>query len=198
MNNELINKKNLLMVVDYQNDFVSPTGKIADVLKDGLFSSQKISSKIQKLINFWHKKNAPIVFLVSDYNTKHCIGEYKKFKKSGPYGDIAKKGTWGFELYKITPLEKDKFIIKNFMDGFYKTKLREYLKSKKISTLYFCGINTDVCVFHTAIGAAVRGYKVFIIEDATATPNKKNKKIFIDYMRDIVGIKPILAKEIVK
>lgn len=185
--------KDILIVVDYQNDFVSEKGKVAKRLKANFSKLQKISKKIQGLIDVWHGKDNPVLFLVSDYDSKYYTGEYKKFRETkSAYGNTALKNTWGYELYKLEPGKKDKFITKHFLNGFYKTNLENYLKTEKIDSIYFCGVNTDVCVFHAAIGSMIRGYKTYVIEDATETISP-NKQIFLDYLDKYLGVNLITS-----
>ena len=183
--------KELLIIVDYQNDFISPDGQVAKRLGNKvLHNGQALADKIQILINKWHQENRLIIFLISDYSLKNYEGFFKKARSKNAYGDAAHKGTWGHKLYKLKPGPKDYFVIKNYFDGFYKSDLEKFLKKNKVDTIYLCGINTDVCVFHTAIGASIRGYKTFVIEDATETITPY-KKIFINYLKNIVGVKLI-------
>lgn len=51
------------------------------------------------------------------------------------------------------------------------TGLSGYLKEKKISELYFCGLATDICVYFTLKDALEEGFKVNLIEDATRPLN---------------------------
>lgn len=192
-------KKDLLIIVDYQNDFVSNDGKVARKIKANFSKLQAISGVIQKLINNRHKKNQLILFLLNDYNTKFYKGEYKKYRETkSAYGNTGLVGTWGHKLYKIKQGEKDKVLVKHFSGGFYKTKLDDFLKNYGIKELYIVGVNTDVCVFQTALEAAIRGYKVNVIEDATATFSDEIKKIFLDYLNKYLGINIINSKELLK
>ncbi len=190
-------KNSILIIVDYQNDLVAPNGKVAKKIgKKLLKKSQDISIKIQPLIDKWHKENNTVLFLSSDYNLKFYKGSFKKHKDKSAYGNVAIKGTKGHELYKLHSNKNDKFIVKNYFDGFYKTKLDEYLKKQKSNNIFICGINTDVCVFHTAIGAMNRGYNVYVIEDATASISDRNKKIFLEYLKSYIGVKIIKSHKI--
>lgn len=181
--------KKALIVIDYQNDFLSNKGKIAKKLGVKFIErGQRISHKIQALINQFHSQNDHVIFLMNNYNTENYKGSFKKHRKKSPYGDTALLGEWGHDLYNLEPGSKDKFIVKKFFDGFYETKLEQFLKKGKITDLYLCGINTDVCVFHTAIGAMIRGYNVTIIKDATATITN-HKNIFLNYLSKFVGVK---------
>ncbi len=190
--------KDILIIVDYQNDFVSPDGQVAKRLGNNIFlKSQALAGKLQKLIDMRHKTNKLVLFLVSDYNIKHYKGYFKKIrtKTKSAYGGAATKSTWGHKLYRLKSKPKDHFVVKHYFDGFYKTKLGDFLQKNKITDVYICGVNTDVCVFHTAIGSSIRGYKTFVIKDATETITP-NKKIFLDYLEKYVGIQIVTSKQI--
>lgn len=188
--------KNILIVVDYQNDFISPKGQVAKKIgNDLLLKSQKLADKLQSLLDKWHDEDKLVLFLVSDYSLDNYKESYRKGREKNPYGNVARKGTWGHELYQLKTNPKDIFIVKNYFDGFYKSKLERYLKDNNIEKVYLCGINTDVCVFHTAIGAIIRGYETYVIEDATETTSP-NKQIFLDYLDKHVGIHIIKSGKI--
>ncbi len=51
------------------------------------------------------------------------------------------------------------------------TGLSGYLKEKKTSELYFCGLAADICVYFTLKDALEEGFKVNLIEDATRPLN---------------------------
>ena len=188
--------KDLLIVVDYQNDFVTPKGQVAKRLGNHILAnSQRIAMNIQNAIDRWHEKDYPVLFIVSDYNSKYYSGEFKRHRAATPYGDLAKKGTWGHKLYKIKSHKKDKVTVKHYFDGFYKTNLEAYFKKEKVKGIVICGINTDVCVFHTALNAAVRGYKVSVIKDATATVSQ-DKETFLMYLKRNAGVSIITLNKV--
>lgn len=188
--------KSLLITMDYQNDYVDSQGKVAKKLKTDLIDNQKILPSIKRVINKWRSENNSILFIMNDYNVKNYKGAFKKHRAKGAYGNTALQGTWGHELYKIIPEKSDKIIVKNFPHGYYKTNLEKYLKSLNPSKIYFTGINTDVCVFHTAFYTALLGYETYVIEDATAGTTKKNKKIYLNHLEKIAGIKIIKSNSL--
>ena len=49
-----------------------------------------------------------------------------------------------------------------------KTRLDDLLSSNNVTTLFISGIAFDFCVSRSALDAAEIGYKVYVIEDATA------------------------------
>jgi len=184
--------KHALIIVDYQNDFIHPQGIIAKKIGNAkLENHQKLSAKIQKLIDKWHTERQPVIFLCADYNTDNYLGDFKKFRQKNLYGNAAKRGSWGHKLFKIKRNIKDKIIIKNYFDGFYKTALNSFLKKQNINKLYLCGANVDVCIFFTAISARNRGFKVNIINSASAGTAPGLKQIFLHQLDKISGIKII-------
>jgi nicotinamidase-related amidase len=190
--------KPLLAVVDYQNDYVNQKGKIAKRLKNDLIEKRKIFPTINNLLVAWHERENPVLFILNDYNTKYYHGAYRKYRLASVYGNTALRGTWGHKLYKIKPNKKDKIIIKKFPNGFIKTSLKKYLDNLHPSEIFFTGINTDVCVFHTAFQAAILGYKVSVIEDATSATDLKNKKVFLEHLKKVVGANITKSKLLLK
>ena len=61
------------------------------------------------------------------------------------------------------------YLAKSEYDAFYNTKLADILRKSKVENVYLCGVCTDICVFHTAYGAYVRGFKTYIYKDECAT-----------------------------
>ena len=55
--------------------------------------------------------------------------------------------------------------------AFYDARLDARLRASDIQRVYLVGINTDYCVFATALDAFYRGYEVRIVRDAVTTFN---------------------------
>jgi nicotinamidase-related amidase len=187
----------LLVIIDYQNDFVDQKGKVAEKLKVDLSENRKILGTLKNLLDKWHQRNYPVLYVNSDYSTRNYVGEYKKYREEkSAFGNTAMAGTWGHQLYGLTKEEGDEEIVKNYLDGFWKTNLENYLKVLDPSEIYFCGLYTDVCVFHTSLHASLLGYKIFVVKDGVATPNKENGQIFLNYLGNFCGIVSISENEI--
>jgi nicotinamidase-related amidase len=61
------------------------------------------------------------------------------------------------------------FIPKNNCNCFANSKLLTTLREANIHEVYICGINTDYCVFATAMGSFEHKFKTFIITDAVTS-----------------------------
>jgi len=64
-------------------------------------------------------------------------------------------------------------IRKSQYDAFYGTKLERILRDKGISQVIICGVITHLCCEATARSAFVRGFKVSLTIDGTATYNEQ-------------------------
>lgn len=130
--------KKLLIVVDYQNDFV--TGSL------GNESALKIYEPLLKEVKKYCQNNDDIIFTkdthLSDYFTtvegknlpvEHCI---KGTKGHELYGDLEKISSH----YHV--IEKDTFGAKNLIFA---------LKDKNYDDIQLCGVVTNICVISNAI-----------------------------------------------
>lgn len=189
-------KNAALLVIDYQNDLVHPEGVVALKLGDNLLEkAQLLAPNIQRLIEAFTLSGNKVVSIQSDYNVENYSGYYKEKRSQKRYANTAIKDTWGHELYQLT-LPKEAIIVeKHYFDAFYETTLHELLQQYRIEHVFLCGVNTDVCVTHTAIGAAWRGYHVYLIEDLTETISA-NKEQAVEYLARIVDVELIRSNEV--
>mmetsp|Transcript_17146 Transcript_17146/g.27803 ORF Transcript_17146/g.27803 Transcript_17146/m.27803 type:complete len:192 (-) Transcript_17146:655-1230(-) len=61
------------------------------------------------------------------------------------------------------------FVEKNNYSCFANSKLRSILQEAKMEEVYVCGINTDFCVFLTALDSFQFMFKTYVIEDAVSS-----------------------------
>jgi nicotinamidase/pyrazinamidase len=174
-----------LIIVDIQNDFV-PGGALAVPAGDEIIP---LVNDLQKSFNFvvatqdWHPENH------KSFASSHP--EKKVFDQIVLHGldqilwpDHCIQGTWGAELHRGLSLKKVEAIFRKGMDpdidsysGFYdngykkSTGLAGYLRERKVTKVYICGLASDYCVFYTAKDAIKENFETYIIEDATRPIN---------------------------
>ncbi len=142
-----------LVIIDVQNDFINPSGKLYAK------GSEKIIPSIKKLLSKARDAGATIIF-TQDWH----IRDDPEFKI---WGEHTVAGTWGAEIIgELKPEETDITIRKPSYDAFYSTPLDHVLKSREIKKLILTGLLGNICVLCTAVGAAVRGYELIIPVDA--------------------------------
>lgn len=123
MNNEL------LLVIDIQ------TGTLAPIIgKDALINN------INALIDFFHEKNAPIIFV----------------QQTG-YGDISSK---------VNKSVDDFVTKKSKPNAFTSPEFEKTIKTINRKSVVVTGLMSNACVQHTCKGALANNYSVTLISDA--------------------------------
>jgi len=74
---------------------------------------------------------------------------------------------------EVMPLDNEQIIKKNVNSAFIGTDLKEQLDRANIKSLIIAGLTTDHCVSTTTRMAGNLGYQTYLVEDATATFNKR-------------------------
>ena len=80
----------------------------------------------------------------------------------------------GAQIHKhVMPIEKEKVISKDHVNGFKDTDLLEYLRAHKVKQLIICGMMTHMCVEAATRAAHDFGFDCILIGDACATRDLK-------------------------
>jgi nicotinamidase-related amidase len=138
-----------LIIIDIQNDYF-PGGKMP------LVNANEASTNAKKLIEKSRTAGIPVIHV-----------QHIALQEGATFFLPDTKGT---ELHKdVTPLKKEKLIIKHYPNSFRETDLLEYLQHKNIKNLVFAGMMTHVCIDATVRAARDFGFNCEIIGDATAT-----------------------------
>lgn len=166
--------KRLLVVVDFQNDFVC--GSL------GFEKAKELEKVILEKINEY--KNDDIIFTLDthedDYlNTiegehlpvKHCI-----------------KGTSGHEIYgKIKEISKNYPCIEK--ETFASKELLHFIENKSFTyeSIEICGLVSDICVISNAIiaKAASPKSKILVDKKATSSANLKMQEMVFKVMQNL-------------
>lgn len=169
--------KKILVVVDYQEDFIN--GKLA------INGAEKIYKNIQNLID-----NKDFEHIIYTFDT-HTKEEYEKSEEKQLFPEIhCEFKKFGWNLYKIKPrnvnifnkiineillpfnnitIDNESFFTKNkfnIWDGnkIYKNWFYKNFNPEKYE-IYICGVATNYCVLENVKGL-IDKYKVFIVENA--------------------------------
>ena len=156
-----VKEKDALVIVDVQNDFC-PGGALA--VPDG----DKVVPVINKLMDGF-----PVVVASKDWHPGqtvhfqkwpvHCVhntrgADFHPGIISTKIEQVFLKGTGnkddGYSAFEATNLE-----------------LAQYLREKGVTELFVVGLATDYCVRASAIDAAKKGFKTYVVTDAIAAVN---------------------------
>ena len=149
----------LLVVVDYQNDFVD--GAL------GFQGAEKISPVIAKLIKEFRENNDDVVFTYDTHDADYLN------TTEGQYLPVPHclKGSDGWALYpEINALLGDSLVFEK--PGFGSKELGHYIEKHQYDEIYLCGLVSDICVFSNAIiaKASASPYaKIKVVRDATSS-----------------------------
>ncbi|MDR7486914.1 MAG: isochorismatase family cysteine hydrolase [Armatimonadota bacterium] len=144
-----------LVVVDMQNDFVTPGGAL--VVPDAARTVPVIAGLLARA------RSAGVrVFYTQD---THAEGD----PEFPIWGVHCSEGTWGWQIVDaLAPQPGDRVVRKLRYDGFFGTSLDHELRLAGAQTLVVCGTVANICVLHTAGSAALRGYRVVVPVDAVS------------------------------
>ena len=184
-----------LLVIDVQNGFVSKGGSY-DLLGMETSNYSEVIPKIRDLINLCKNVRIPIFYTqaVRESSGIDLLTRSHKILPKSREERIKKKPicvreTWDAEIVdEIKPAEGDHVVIKRRDSAFHDTEIGVWLRSLKIDTLIFCGIDTSICVETSLRDAFNIGYDVVLISDATASNNKKHYESTLENVKGYYGI----------
>lgn len=173
--------KTAIVLIEPQNDFLSPGGTMYQYIKEQL-AERKVISNLQKLLD--KARGKVKIFFVPFHGFEEGFPE---LKKGGPGWEGLRgiendmkadwgtgawlKGTPGPEIIEeLTPKTGDIIVEgKKTLDAFHSTALDYLLRANEIEYVAFTGFHTNWCVESSARSAYDKGYRVIVIGDCTAT-----------------------------
>src|ERR1041385_2098963 len=116
-------------------------------------------TKASELLKLWRKEGLPI------YHIKHC--------STTPASPLRPTHPGNEFLDIVKPMPGEPVVEKNVNSAFIGTDLKDQLDRLAIKKLVIVGLTTDHCVSTTTRMAGHFGYETYLVDDATATFNKK-------------------------
>ena len=170
--------KPVLIVVDMVNEFVH-----------GRLSTDQSKSLIEPsiyVVNHFRKIGGKIIYIKDSHNSLdfelNVWGNHSM--ENDPSSDI---------IDELKPKPDDIVIYKHTYSGFYGTILDNYLRALKADSLFFIGLDADICVRHTVADAFFRGYDTFVIKEAVASYIDKDWE---NYFRKVYDTRVISINEL--
>ena len=165
-----------LMVIDMQNDFVSPDGAFHRTGAD-ITMAQEVLPRLVNLIGRARDHQVPVIFIKSIYTTEDnrylsdVFLHQMQRKQTGRYFKVpvCVPESWGAKLAPgLEVLPEDTIVIKHRYSAFINTDLDLRLRSQGIRTLLIGGVSTSVCVESTTRHAHFLDYYNVIVTDCCA------------------------------
>lgn len=182
-----------ILVIDMQNDFVDPKGKLC---VDG---AKATIPAIQELIKYGRGKNWKVVWVTRDHRASGVDVDAPRIPlfTNGKTGYCV-PGTWGGKLADgLTPEDGDLFLPKFRNSAFFNTNLDLMLRRMGVKTVVLAGTQYPNCVRGTANDAMSYDYETVICTDACSAKTKEVADNNVFDMKNM-GIKCISLDEVKK
>ena len=177
-----------LLVVDVQNDFVSPKGSAAK-RGDDVSAAVAMVPKLIRLIEEARRVSLPVVYVKTTHSEWTDTPSWIYRKSQEKALNTCREGTWGAELYEgISPSPEERIVIKHRYSAFINTDLNTVLKAKGIESVLVTGVATNVCVETTARDAYMYDYYVTMVEDCSAAYDHRMHEATLENMRHHFGL----------
>jgi nicotinamidase-related amidase len=149
-----------VLVIDMANDFVYPTGVIADAGgAEYQRRAQAIIPRLRRLLEAARQAGVQVIYATD----AHVPGD-SELKKWPPH---AMKGSRQSEVVpELRPDPADLVLEKRTYSPFASTDLELLLQQRGISRLYITGLHTDCCARHASGDAFQKGLDLVWVTDA--------------------------------
>ncbi len=156
----------VLIVVDVENEFVKPGGKMYPDTRKGQERTKKFISRIEKFIQKCRENKLRIIFIDSIRSP-----DAPQFRVFGRYQRLL-EGTWHSEIIEeIRPLPTEKVVTKRSHDCFAAPMMERTLEEMGVQPLVdnviVTGGANGGCAYDAIIGFAQRYYRVVVPVDCT-------------------------------
>lgn len=165
----LFGKKTALLLIEYQNEWLSPEGKLYALMKDRNQFQQAIQNS-QRLIAAARKNHLSIVHVGLSFSPTHPeLGQ----AFYGLRAAIPRVGTFVGHGATFSPPfkpEAGEFVVsgRTGASAFAGSNLNNYLRNQEIDTIVIAGFALHVCVESTVRQAHDLGYTTILVGDASA------------------------------
>lgn len=169
-------ERTAVVLIEFQNEFTSPGGKLHDAVK-GVMESTDMLNNAQALVKAARAKgclivHCPITF-TDDYSElrRDAYGILANVKAGGAF----KKSDWGGAICDAMAPQPGDIVVegKRGLCGFASTNLDFILGQRRIENIALAGFLTNCCVESSMRTGYEKGYHVFTITDSCAATSQE-------------------------
>ncbi len=168
-----------LLIIDCQNDFLAvgaPLENPRGRAKLGNIAAARA----------WAKANGVPVIYTQETHRRQKMDFGMETLRGDP--EHCLEDSEGVKIVsELTPDPEDYVVVKRRYSGFYETDMEIILKGLGKSAIILTGVDTNVCVYSTALDAQFRGYKVIALSDCTAGTSEEIHQAFLQNIDYILG-----------
>lgn len=187
--------RSALLVIDMQNDFLSPEGWFAQTRGADTGPLAAPIPAINALAAAFRALGAPVIHvnwgvrpdaadLPANVVSKGSdCGARPGYADEIASGRVLVAGDWGAASDpRIDAAPGDIHVAKTRLSGFRNSPLDQVLRRQGVDTLFYTGVNLDRCVFATLMDGCFEGYDAVLVEDACATVSPPEVAASIHYL----------------
>ena len=166
-----------VLVIDMANDFVFPTGTIADAGgEEYQRRAQALLPGLSRLLGAARGAGVAVIYTTD----AHSSGDIE-LKKWPPH---AMKGTRQAEIVpELAPSAGDVVVEKTTYSPFWSTDLERILRERDITRLYITGLHTDCCARHTSGDAFQKGFDLVWVTDGLQAFTEEAHQAGLEYFK---------------
>jgi len=178
-----------LLLIDLQNEFISPGGKFQ--VHD---SCRIFLENVGSVVNDFRSNRYPIFWIRSEYGSSERseLGNDSDSFLSGTHtgrNKCCEKGSFGAQfpedIAALIDADNDLIVTKTWYSAFKETPLLSDLNDRGITNLFIGGLLTNVCVQATATDAVALGFHVHVLENCLGWRNRGSHDKALQTMRDL-------------
>lgn len=162
-----------LLIIDMLNDFIDERGALV------VPGARRIVPRIKELLDEARGQGTAVIFVTDQHSADDLEFSY------WPAHAVA--GTWGGEVIpELAPLPGEHVVRKRRYSAFFGTDLDLYLREHGVCKLYLTGVLTNICVYATALDAAMRLYQVAVFRDAVASLSEETDAFVFRQLEEVL------------
>ena len=181
--------RQVLIVVDMQNDFVAQKGALSSP------AAREVLPFVQEKVRAALKSGKEVVFTLDTHQEDDA-----EFDKFSPH---CLEGSWGQQLVpELKALTEGResqvhLVEKNRYSGFYQTDLEEYLgltegaERERVAEVELVGVCTNICCFFTAEELANRDVPTKVYAQGMASFDQDAHTFALSQMKSVLGAEVI-------
>ena len=186
-----------VVVVDMQNDLVSPGG-LVDRNGTALDGNRTIIEPLRLLLKGARRAGVLITYVLYTIQpglptaSPAWIYEGMRLFRGTDLSPAREgissleglfEGTWGWEVIpELAPQAGDILVRKHHLGAFWDTNLDKILRGNGIETVVVTGTATSGCVFDTAVGSAAHDYYTVFVRDCVTSIDSEPHQLGIDLL----------------
>jgi nicotinamidase-related amidase len=164
----------VLVLVDFVNDLVSPNGKLEKLGTAAHVASRNVIGNAVAALTYARGAGIKVVHVRVSFEAGHpeLQGLPAPFYKAHIDNNWLVKDTWGTEFVEpLASTDGEKVIVKHRVNPFTNPSFAEALDLDGTVTL--AGVSTNLAIEETVRTGAALGYRLQVLEDACASNNQE-------------------------